>query len=533
MNRPSIEEYKSQYPHLAERIEAVLPALLALEDIESQPTGDNWIVDDSIPKSLGDYRIIQEIGRGGMGIVFEAIHATLRRRVALKILPKSVAKKSNYLNRFLTEARSAGLLHHTNIVPVFEVAEVDGLHYYTMQYIHGDSLDRVIDDIRILRQKSEIESTDGTNLFSTQYRPSHQSKLSRQLASGMFRPIADPDETEFTSDGMDRPGDNRHAGRSDSDRSDSGRSDAPSRSNVNSTDDSNSILKTSTATAAGPRKSRFHYRIAEIGVQVAKALQYAHNHGVLHRDIKPANLLLDSEGNVWVTDFGLAKFETDDLTQTGDIIGTFRYMAPERFEGAADPRSDIYSLGLTLYELCTLRCAFMGDRGLLMKDVADRSSVIHPRKIDDTIPADLETIILKAIDVRPERRYQHSRRAGRRPGAVPVGPANQCSANNCRRTPLAIMSPQPCHRDSDRSQSAVAIDSCHRFNTGGDPNQTPVQRTQGAKRTGNQSPRADRRNHRENAGSDRSRVVRCSTDGCDPTRTLFRCAGIAEQAAGA
>jgi serine/threonine protein kinase len=92
--------------------------------------------------------------------------------------------------------------------------------------------------------------------------------------------------------------------------------------------------------------------VARIGVQVAEALAYASSQGILHRDIKPSNLLLDAQGTVWVTDFGLAKAaDSEDLTHSGDIVGTLRYLAPERFEGRSDIRAEVYSLGLTLYEL--------------------------------------------------------------------------------------------------------------------------------------------------------------------------------------
>jgi serine/threonine-protein kinase len=146
---------------------------------------------------------------------------------------------------------------------------------------------------------------------------------------------------------------------------------------------------------------------AQIGRQVAEALAYAHQQGVLHRDIKPSNLLLDVHGTVWVTDFGLAKAGTDlDLTNTGDVVGTVRYMAPERFHGTSDPRSDIYGLGITLYELLTLRPAFVGiDRERLIHQIT-QSEPPRPRKINAELPRDLETIVLKAIDREPSRRYQ-------------------------------------------------------------------------------------------------------------------------------
>src|SRR4029077_18926796 len=142
-------------------------------------------------------------------------------------------------------------------------------------------------------------------------------------------------------------------------------------------------LSSSTAPVAGDcvlplssssvRQTYWH-SVARIGVQVAGAVQYAHEQGILHRDIKPANLLLDLHGTVWVTDFGLAKAtETDNLTRPEDLLGTLRYMPPEAFDGRSDPRSDVYALGLTLYELLALRPAFdEKDRNKLIKQVTAR-----------------------------------------------------------------------------------------------------------------------------------------------------------------
>jgi len=146
--------------------------------------------------------------------------------------------------------------------------------------------------------------------------------------------------------------------------------------------------------------------VAFIGKQTAEALQYAHEQGVLHRDIKPANLLLDEHQAVWITDFGLAKLAGhDDLTASGDVIGTLRYLAPEALRGESGPRSDVYSLGLTLYELLTLTPPF-GD--LTPTELLHQVSVgqlPRPRRIDPTIPLDLETIVLKAIAREPDHRY--------------------------------------------------------------------------------------------------------------------------------
>src|SRR5262249_16911090 len=154
-------------------------------------------------------------------------------------------------------------------------------------------------------------------------------------------------------------------------------------------------------------QSDFHYyrSVARVGLQVAEALAYAHGQKVLHRDIKPSNLLLDLQGIIWVTDFGLAKDEGEDLTQTGDVVGTLRYMAPERFKGVSQPGSDIYSLGLTLYELLTLRPAFQeSDRARLIWRIS-HDNPPPPRKLDRRLPRDLETIVLKATAKEPARRY--------------------------------------------------------------------------------------------------------------------------------
>ena len=125
---------------------------------------------------------------------------------------------------------------------------------------------------------------------------------------------------------------------------------------------------------------------------------YAHKQGILHRDIKPSNLLLDQQGTVWVTDFGLAKAEgTDELTHTGDIVGTLRFMAPERFDAASLPQSDVYGLGLTLYEMLSLRPAFDDSNRARLIDRVLHDSPPPPRKHDPRPPRDLETIVLKAI----------------------------------------------------------------------------------------------------------------------------------------
>ncbi len=167
---------------------------------------------------------------------------------------------------------------------------------------------------------------------------------------------------------------------------------------------------TSAVSTLSETDRRFAQAVARIGVQVAEALAHAHGQGILHRDIKPSNLLLDREGNVWVTDFGLAKATgADNLTHTGDIIGTVRYMAPERFQGAGDARADLYALGLTLYELLALRPAFNDtDRASLIRQVT-QDDPPRLRRLNRHVPLDLETIIHKVIARDPSRRYETAR----------------------------------------------------------------------------------------------------------------------------
>ena len=145
--------------------------------------------------------------------------------------------------------------------------------------------------------------------------------------------------------------------------------------------------------------------MAQIGRQAAQGLAYAHARGIIHRDVKPSNLLLDSSGVVWIADFGLAKADDDGLTATGDILGTIRYMSPERFRGEGDARSDVYALGLTLYELLTLRPGFESSDRLQMIEQIKTEEPPRPRMVDDRIPRDLETIVLKAIEKEPDKRY--------------------------------------------------------------------------------------------------------------------------------
>ncbi len=188
--------------------------------------------------------------------------------------------------------------------------------------------------------------------------------------------------------------------------------------------------------ALDPRGS-FARDVARLARQAAEALEHAHANDVLHRDIKPSNLMIDDHGQLWITDFGLARVRGGlDLTQTGDALGTPRYMSPEQALGRRAPldgRTDIYSLGVTIYELLTLRPAFSGDDRLEVLRQIAQDEPMPPRKLDPTIPVDLETIVLKAMAKSPADRYADGRRPGRRSRPVPRQPADPRPASEPRR----------------------------------------------------------------------------------------------------
>jgi serine/threonine protein kinase/Flp pilus assembly protein TadD len=332
--RPEVEDYARRYPQLATVLRRMLPALLALHGPGADPpeAGEALDAGDDPGAALGDFRIVREVGRGGMGVVYEAEQTSLGRRVALKVLPFAAALDERRLQRFRNEAQAAAHLHHQNIVPVYAVGCERGVHYYAMQYIEGRTVAELIASAR--RQADPA--------------PAGPAEAATPPAAAL------PTE----------------------------------------------------APLAGPAYCR---AAAGLAVQAAEALEHAHGQGVVHRDVKPANLLVDARGNLWVTDFGLAQVRTDvRLTLTGDLVGTLRYMSPEQAlaRGAAvDHRTDVYSLGATLYELLALEPAFDGDdRQELLRQIAWEEP--RPlRQVARAVPADLETIVLKAMAKDPAERY--------------------------------------------------------------------------------------------------------------------------------
>jgi serine/threonine protein kinase len=309
-------------------VNRLLPAELVFPEREAAPEGP-----------LGDFRLVREIGRGGMGVVYEAVQISLGRRVALKVLPFAAALDARQLQRFKQEAQAAAQLCHGSIVPVFSVGCDRGVHYYAMQFIEGQSLAMVIKELR---------------------------SLAPRVSGGGEAPVSPPAGTATPPVGA-------------------------------------------LSTLLSARGLEFFRVVTQLGVQAAEALDYAHQLGVVHRDIKPANLLVDSAGRLWVTDFGLARCRSDpDLTRSGDVVGTLRYMSPEQAlsrRALIDHRSDVYSLGVTLYEAFTLQPPYSADdREELLRQLT-QAEPPAPRRLNPALPVELETIVLKAMSPEPERRY--------------------------------------------------------------------------------------------------------------------------------
>jgi eukaryotic-like serine/threonine-protein kinase len=391
---PDIEVYATQYPDMAEDIREVFPALMAMESLKRdwEKAAHNAETNSSVPvERLGDYRLLHEIGRGGMGIVYEAVQESLDRHVALKLLPQHAVTDATYVRRLQREARTAAALHHSNIVPVFGVGQEQGYHYIVMQLIPGAPLDRVI---RLLREPGgeslahSISSQPDTAIA--------EGALGMLIESAQATPITEP-AGSVLSGLVSAPGNSL--------RTTSWQNKEAASEHVET-----SALQTPTSSdrpASAPDSPGYWRLVARLGSQIASALEHAHGRGTLHRDIKPGNILLDLQGAVWVTDFGLAHAtDGSNATQTGSLAGTLSYMAPEQFDGKSDERSDVYSLGLTLYELATLRPAIPSGTRAETVARATEASPPRPRSINPNIPADLQTIILKAISQDPAHRYQ-------------------------------------------------------------------------------------------------------------------------------
>lgn len=304
-------------------------------------------------RTIGDYDLLREIGRGGMGVVYDALQRSLRRRVALKVLPVTSSQDPRHIARFKNEAQAAAQAQHPHIVPVYGVGEADGVHFYAMQLIEGESLACYV------RRGSQA---------ADQPAPSTLMNDTQTAWAPQAQPFSIPPSAAPVGDWTPR------------------------------------------VARGGVLETKSHVEwVARLAVQAARGLHAAHEFGVIHRDVKPSNLLVDRSGKLWITDFGLARMrEAEALTHTGDILGTMRYMSPEQALGRTalvDHRTDVYSLGVTIYELATFVHPAEGAGDVQLFFERTRQSYRPLRHWEPHVPIDFETIVLKAMGEFPQDRY--------------------------------------------------------------------------------------------------------------------------------
>ncbi len=314
------------------------PLRIAGEIDETAALDGNGLTHLPTLRYFGDYELLEEIARGGMGIVYKARQTSLNRMVALKMILAGTFATPRDVARFQAEAEAAANLDHPHIVPVYEVGEHEGQQYFSMKFIEGGSLAN--------HPRGEVKAE----------------------VQGL--------------------------------------------------------------------------------ITIARAVHHAHQHGVLHRDLKPSNVLVDPKGDRHVTDFGLAKRLTDldrSLTDPGQILGTPRYMSPEQAAGRKDltVATDIYALGVILYERLTGQTPFEGETALALLRQVRETEPPRPSSIYPGLDRDLETIVLKCLEKDPTRRYPTAEEMvedlnrwleGRPINARPVGQAERF-ARWCRRNP--------------------------------------------------------------------------------------------------
>lgn len=362
--RVKLEDYEQRHPAFAARLRRIWPTLMALADLGHGNHDRTETDSGNSPNAglLGDFQIIREAGRGGMGVVYEATQVSLGRRVALKVLPFASVMDQRQLQRFKNEAMAAAALDHPNIVKVFATGCERSIHFYAMHFIEGQTL---ADVIAAIQMDESDEAGPGSSRSATE--------SAINIGCGV-----EPSQG--------------------------------TRSTITPSAETRKEVQAAISTVASTRHREYYRSVAEIGKQAAHALDYAHGLGIVHRDIKPSNLMLDAMGRCWVTDFGLAMVESSpNLTMTGDVLGTLRYMSPEQAMAkrvVVDHRTDIYSLGATLYELLTLKPVLRGeDRQELLRQLT-YDEPLSPRKVVRSIPVELETIILKALAKRATDRYE-------------------------------------------------------------------------------------------------------------------------------
>ena len=332
----AVEEACARNPELADELRARVVALRALGIGASAPAPD-------FPEKLGDFRLIERLGGGGMGVVFLAEQVSLKRKVALKLIRPEQVYFEGSRERFRREAEAVARLQHPGIVPIFAVGEEQGIPYFAMERVRGCTL---AEALRALRERAP-ESLEGEDL-----------RAIVADAAGVAAPAAEdsvPDGSIF-----------------------------------------------------GGTWIEACLRIAR---QVAEALDHAHARGLVHRDVKPSNIALTPDGRAMLLDFGLAHADdAHELTRAGSAIGTLHYMSPEHLRGGREvgEASDVYSLGVTLYEMLALQVPYRGESTLEIERLVIEGSPDPLRARNRSVEADLETVVLCAIDRDRARRYRRA-----------------------------------------------------------------------------------------------------------------------------
>ncbi len=303
--------------------------------------GSPELAGEALPQRLGGFRLVARLGGGGMGVVYLAEEVRLGRRVALKVVRPDQLLFQGSRARFEREAQAVARLAHPAIVPLFSVGEDGGVPWFAMEFVRGATLAEVIAELR----PGGPAALSGRDLWVTVARI--EARRARELGlEPAPPPPLPPDSTGW-------------------------------------------------ARAA-----------ADVVRRAAEAVAHAHGRGVLHRDVKPSNVLLAADGRVLLFDFGLAtSADAARLTESGTRVGSLAYMAPEQLDGSADERSDVYGLGITLYELLTLELPFAAQGGEALAAAVRQGAVIRPRRRDRALPADLETVVLAGLERDPRRRY--------------------------------------------------------------------------------------------------------------------------------